>query len=94
MNTFNVRMLDDALHEEGATVTLIIRIGFAAAFAVALCCSVAIAEDADDAAITRACKWDIVKFASAAKKDEIKSILIKNIDKLSSDCRTAIEASK
>jgi hypothetical protein len=75
-------------------MSLIIRIGVGAALAASLFCGAAMAEDPDDAAILRACKWDIKKFAGTAKPDEIKATLIKYLDKLSPECRIAVEASR
>jgi hypothetical protein len=79
--------------QETPTMTSIIRIGLGAALAASLFCGTALAEDPADAAIARACKWDIKKFAATAKPDEIKSVLTKYIEKLSAECRIAVEAS-
>ena len=65
------------------------------ALAASSYCGVALAEDAaaqSEASITKACKWDIAKFALKAKKGEIKATLAKNIDKLSPDCKKAVDA--
>jgi hypothetical protein len=75
-------------------MTSIMRIGLGAALAASLFCGAAMAEDPDDATIARVCKWDIKKFAATAKPEEIKSTLIKYLDKLSSECRIAVEASR
>jgi hypothetical protein len=73
-------------------MTSIIRVALSAAFAVSLLGSAAMAEDAAEASITKSCKWDIVKYAATAKKGELKSALVKNIDKLSPDCKKAIDS--
>jgi hypothetical protein len=70
----------------------IIRVALGAAFAVSLFGGAAMAEDAAEASITKSCKWDIVKYAATAKKGEIKSTLLKNINKLSPDCKKAIDS--
>jgi hypothetical protein len=70
------------------------RIGLGAAIALSLFSGVAIAADDNngDAGVLKSCKWDIVKYAATAKKGEIKATLVKNIDKLSADCKKAIDA--
>jgi hypothetical protein len=69
------------------------RIGLGAAIALSLFSGVAIAaDDNSDAGVLKSCKWDIVKYAATAKKGEIKATLVKNIDKLSADCKKAIDA--
>jgi hypothetical protein len=70
----------------------ITRLALGAAISVSLFGGAAMAEDAAEASITKSCKWDIVKFAATAKKGEIKSTLVKNIDKLSPDCKKAVDA--
>jgi hypothetical protein len=72
------------------------RIGLATAAALSLFSSMAIAADdkGGEAGIVKSCKWDIVKYAATAKKGEIKAALVKNIDKLSADCKKAIDAAK
>jgi hypothetical protein len=73
-------------------MTSIIRIALGAAFAVSVFGGAAMAGDASEASIVKSCKWDIVKFAATAKKGEIKAVLVKNIDKLSADCKKAVDA--
>jgi hypothetical protein len=70
----------------------ITRLALGAAIAVSLFGGAAMAGDDAEASITKSCKWDIVKFAATAKKGEIKSALVKNINKLSPDCKKAVDA--
>jgi hypothetical protein len=78
-------------------MTSIIRLGLGAAFAASLFGGVALAEDApaqqqSEASILKSCKWDIAKFAAKAKKGEIRATLAKNLDKLSADCKKAVDS--
>jgi hypothetical protein len=68
------------------------RIALGAALALPLLASAAVAADDGEAGIVKACKWDMVKYAATAKKGQIKATLLKNIDKLSADCKKAINA--
>jgi hypothetical protein len=68
------------------------RIGLGAAVAMSLFANTAIAAEDGEAGIVKACKWDMVKYAATAKKGQIKATLMKNIDKLSADCKKAVDA--
>jgi hypothetical protein len=75
-------------------------LGVGVALTASSYCGVALAEDPakdgakSEASITKSCKWDIAKFALKAKKGEIKATLAKNIDKLSPECKKAVDESK
>ena len=70
------------------------RIGLATAVALSLFSGMAIAADDNggEAGIVKSCKWDIAKYAVTAKKGEIKAALAKNLNKLSADCKKAVDA--
>ncbi len=72
------------------------RIGLGTVAALSLFSGMAMAADDNggEAGIVKSCKWDIVKYAATAKKGEIKATLLKNIAKVSPDCKKAIDAAK
>jgi hypothetical protein len=70
------------------------RIGLGTVVALSLFGGMAMAADDNggEAGIVKSCKWDIAKYAVTAKKGEIKATLLKNVSKLSADCKKAIDA--
>jgi hypothetical protein len=75
-------------------MTSFLRIGFGAAVALSLLGGAAVAADENpEAAIIKACKVEYAKYASRAKKGTVKATLLKHADKLSAECKAALDAS-
>lgn len=78
-------------------MTSLTRIGLGTVVALSLFSGMAMAADkkkGGDDGIASACKWDIIKFAAMEKPGNVKAALLKNVSKLSADCKKAIDGAK
>lgn len=76
-------------------MTSFIRIGLSGALVLSFIGGAALAaEDNSETAIIAACKVEYAKYASRAKKGQVKAELLKHADKLSANCKKALEAAK